>query len=206
MSRFVSGMKGLGCSHSYFRQTEPHSNCSLLSLDSNIPYIPYGSRLPRLDYDYWNSGSKLLSWNYSAYCWLFFNFFFWLFHVVSHTTWLLLFILDTPGFDTFWYSENIYQKSGWPFYPKNWMGVDGWIKERAHLIFSKIWGEKYFKISVDNNQLDVTFCILYFSSHNCSTCFGQTCAHHQELTTAWCYSLVLVCAVAAGRLSSPVGR
>ena len=56
------------------------------------------------------------------------------------------------------------------------------------------------------NQLDVTFCIPYFSSNSCSTCFGQPCAHHQELTTAWCYSLVLVCAVAAGRLSRPVGR
>ena len=56
------------------------------------------------------------------------------------------------------------------------------------------------------NQLDVTFCIIYYSSNSCSTCFGQPCAHHQELTTAWCCSLVLVCAVAAGRLSSPVGR
>ena len=61
--------------------------------------------------------------------------------------------------------------------------------------------------SVDKkNQLDVTFCILYFSSNSCSTCFGQPCAHHQELTTASCYSLVLICAVAAGRWSSPVGR
>ena len=56
------------------------------------------------------------------------------------------------------------------------------------------------------NQLNVTFCMTYFSSNSCSTCFGQPCAHHQELTTAWCYSLVLVCAVAAARLSSPVGR
>ena len=57
-------------------------------------------------------------------------------------------------------------------------------------------------LSVDKkNQLDVTFCILYFSSNSCSTRFEQPCAHHQELTTAWCYSLVLVCAVAAGRLS-----
>ena len=41
------------------------------------------------------------------------------------------------------------------------------------------------KYSVDKkNQLDVTFCILYFSSNSCSTCFGQPCAHHQELTTA----------------------
>ena len=62
-------------------------------------------------------------------------------------------------------------------------------------------------ISVDKkNQLDVTFCILYFSSNSCSTCFEQPRAHHQELTTAWCYSLVLVCAVGAGRWSSPVGR
>ena len=39
--------------------------------------------------------------------------------------------------------------------------------------------------SVDKkNQLDVTFCILYFSSNSFSTCFGQPCAHHQELTTA----------------------
>jgi len=41
------------------------------------------------------------------------------------------------------------------------------------------------KFNVDNkNQLDVTFCIIYFSSNSCSTCFGQPCAHHQELTTA----------------------
>ena len=53
----------------------------------------------------------------------------------------------------------------------------------------------------DHLAVDVTFCILYFSSNSCSTCFRQPCAHHQELTTAWCYSLVLVCAVAAGRLS-----
>jgi len=33
------------------------------------------------------------------------------------------------------------------------------------------------------NQLDVTFCILYFSCNSCLTCFGQLCAHHQELTT-----------------------
>jgi hypothetical protein len=56
------------------------------------------------------------------------------------------------------------------------------------------------------NELDVPFCILYFSSNSCSTCFGQPCAHHQQLTTAWCYSLVLVCFLAAGRWSSPVGR
>ena len=36
----------------------------------------------------------------------------------------------------------------------------------------------------DRLAVDVTFCILYFSSNSCSTCFGQPCAHHQELTTA----------------------
>jgi len=41
------------------------------------------------------------------------------------------------------------------------------------------------EFSVDKkNQLDVTFCILYFSSNSCSTCFRQPCAHHQELTIA----------------------
>jgi len=49
----------------------------------------------------------------------------------------------------------------------------------------RIDGIKERKVSVDKiNQLDVTFCILYFSSNSCSTCFGQPCAHHQELTTA----------------------
>ena len=64
--------------------------------------------------------------------------------------------------------------------------------------------------SVDKkNQLDVTFCILYFSSNSCSTCFGQPCAHHQELTTAWSYSLVLVCAVvvkSGWQVVRPYGR
>ena len=47
------------------------------------------------------------------------------------------------------------------------------------------YSKHYVLISVDKkNQLDVTFCILYFSSNRCSTCFGQPCAHHQELTTA----------------------
>ena len=41
------------------------------------------------------------------------------------------------------------------------------------------------KFNVDKkNQLDVTFCILYFSSTSCLTCFGQSYVHHQELTTA----------------------
>ena len=41
-----------------------------------------------------------------------------------------------------------------------------------------------FSVDKKKNQLDVTFCILYFSSNSCSTCFGQPCAYHQELKTA----------------------
>ena len=75
-----------------------------------------------------------------------------------------------------------------------------------HLLHNYRTFTEHLNCSVDKkNQLDVTFCILYFYSNSCSTCFGQPCAHHQELTSAWCYSLVLVCAVAAGRWSSPVG-
>ena len=78
---------------------------------------------------------------------------------------------------------------------------------QLNYLFSRLLTERTWWNSVwIKNQLDVTFCILYFSSNSCSTCFRQPCAHHQELTTAWCYSVVLVCAVAAGRLSSPVGR
>ena len=40
-----------------------------------------------------------------------------------------------------------------------------------------------FIIVDKKNQLDVNVCILYFCSNSCSTCFGQPCAHHQELTT-----------------------
>jgi len=75
-----------------------------------------------------------------------------------------------------------------------------------HILVCGWWTVRRNSVWIRKNQLDVTFCILYFSSTSCSTCSGQPCAHHQELTTAWCYSLVLVCAVAAGRLSRPVGR
>lgn len=60
---------------------------------------------------------------------------------MSHT-WLLIFSLDTPGFDTFCTRGHIYHKFRWLFFPKCWMGVDEWIKERAQLIFSKIWEKK----------------------------------------------------------------
>jgi len=56
----------------------------------------------------------------------------------------------------------------------------------AHHIFNVSGlrvNEVFFSVDM-KNQLDVTFCILYFSSNSCSTCFGQPCAHHQELTTA----------------------
>jgi len=37
------------------------------------------------------------------------------------------------------------------------------------------------------------FCVIfYFSCTSCSTCFGQLCAHLQELTIAQCYRHVLV--------------
>ena len=51
-------------------------------------------------------------------------------------------------------------------------------------VFSKM--HKYLQWSVDKkNQLDVTFCILYFSSNSCSTCFGQPCAHHHIPTQGY---------------------
>ena len=52
------------------------------------------------------------------------------------------------------------------------------------LLGNKKEGKLHTKSVDKKNQLDVTFCILYFSSNSCSTCFGQPCAHHQELTTA----------------------
>ena len=54
----------------------------------------------------------------------------------------------------------------------------------------KIWPSKtniYFSVD-KKNELDVTFCILYFSSNSCSTCFGQPpCSHgtyqHEAITS-----------------------
>ena len=81
------------------------------------------------------------------------------------------------------------------------------LQHRIHKMIPKPGADvKVFVLFKMLYILDVAFFILYFSSNSCSTCFGQLCAHHQELTTAWYYSLVLVCAVNAGRLSSPVGR
>jgi hypothetical protein len=57
--------------------------------------------------------------------------------------------------------------------------------EKGEQIVDICHNVRFANISVDKkNQLDVTFCILYFSSNSCSTSFGQPCAHHQELTTA----------------------
>ena len=113
------------------------------------------------------------------------------FHILHHRSWLTIMDLDrthTVGIpDAFSTVLSLYLL----------------LKYKPHFQ----WNIIRAIISVNKkNQLDVTFCILYFSSASCSTCFGQPCAHHQELTTAWCYRLVLVCAVAAGRLSRPVGR
>ena len=53
-------------------------------------------------------------------------------------------------------------------------GVAGVISRNGIVIFVCKVGftdQKY--VSVDKkNQLDVTFCVLYFSSNSCSTCFG----------------------------------
>jgi len=47
------------------------------------------------------------------------------------------------------------------------------------------------------NQLDVTWCYIYFLFISNSTCFGQPCAHPQELTIRWFYRRVWCSAVAA---------
>ena len=40
--------------------------------------------------------------------------------------------------------------------------------------------------SVDKkNQLDATFCILYFSSNSCSTCFGATMCPSSGADDVW---------------------
>jgi len=64
------------------------------------------------------------------------------------------------------------------------------LGSRHHTVFllqrqnTDCGGQKTDEVDVDKkNKLDVTFCIPYFSSNSCSTCFGQPCAHHQELKT-----------------------
>ena len=62
--------------------------------------------------------------------------------------------------------------------------ISVWMFQNRCCLFIDL-GKGEGKLSLDKkNQLDVTICILYFSSNSCSTCFGQPCAHHQELTTA----------------------
>ena len=78
---------------------------------------------------------------------------------------------NSPKHTEFW-SKNKFE---------NLVHLVGFIIRTLHPIYKC----KTLHISVDKkNQLDVTFCILYFSSNSCSTCFGQPSAHHQELTTA----------------------
>jgi len=68
--------------------------------------------------------------------------------------------------------HNIYNYTN-TMLPTQWILVEynGFLKDHRFVVDKKI-------------QLDVTFCILYFSSNSYSTCFGQPCAHQQELTTA----------------------
>ena len=65
---------------------------------------------------------------------------------------------------------------------------DGYYQAPKHVVVPYVENTSYstnkYSCVDKKNQLDVTFCILYFSSNSCSTCFGQPCAHHQELTTA----------------------
>ena len=57
-------------------------------------------------------------------------------------------------------------------------------KKIIDVVQFRVTGITYTYSVDEKNQLDVTFCILYFSSNSCSTCFGQPYAHHQELMTA----------------------
>ena len=80
-------------------------------------------------------------------------------------------------------------------------------KRKSSMLVAENWSNKYRAYGVDKNiQVDVTFCILYFSSNNCWICFGQPCTHYEELRTAWCYCFVFVCALASGRLTRPFGK
>ena len=83
--------------------------------------------------------------------------------VILHVTCVLHFILSSVFCLALLYATTLFQKH-------HDLGEEKSIEE---------------SMCVDKkNQLDVTFCILYFSSNSCSTCFGQPCAHHQKLTTA----------------------
>ena len=66
----------------------------------------------------------------------------------------------------------------WNVTPYSLVGYRSFIGTRSH------HNQTYCLYVDKKNQLDVTFCILYFSSNSCSTCFGQQCAHHQEVTKA----------------------
>jgi hypothetical protein len=63
-------------------------------------------------------------------------------------------------------------------------GIRDYWQSLEELTESDVWLTVHRNSVWIKNQLDVTFCILYFSSNSCSTCFGQPCAHHQELKTA----------------------
>ena len=67
-----------------------------------------------------------------------------------------------------------------------WMKYEK-LKTRGKHLCSVVPPQRWAKVtrikafSVDRkNQLDCTFCILYFSSNSCSTCFGQPCAHKKR--------------------------
>ena len=63
--------------------------------------------------------------------------------------------------------------------------------------FMKVFNSKEITACGIRNQLDVTWCYIYFLFISSSTCFRQPCAHPQELTTQWFYRRVWCSAVAA---------
>jgi hypothetical protein len=55
-------------------------------------------------------------------------------------------------------------------------------KRKRSMLVAENWSNKYRAYGVDKNiQVDVTFCILYFSSNNCSKCFGN----HVPIMNSW---------------------
>ena len=78
------------------------------------------------------------------------------------------------------FDDSLQAGSGWNQFRPDPVYI---IVPQVNLEF-EVYMQKTYTLRVDKkNQLDVTLCIFYFSSNSCSTCFGQPCAHHQELTT-----------------------
>jgi len=72
-----------------------------------------------------------------------------------------------------------------------------WLKYTLWQILISYHSKKIFRIKGIQygirNQLDVTWCYIYFLFISSTTCFGQPCAHPQEMTTQWFYRRVWWC-------------